>query len=312
MRVVVALGGNALLQRGQPLTAENQRANAQTACKALAPVALEHELVVSHGNGPQVGLLALQGSAYTEVEPYPLDVLGSQTEGMIGYILQQELGNELPFETRLASLLTLVEVDADDPAFSNPTKPIGPIYPQEQADALAAEKGWTFKPDGDSFRRVVPSPVPQRIFGLEPLELLLGKGCVVICAGGGGIPVMYVDEPVPAGRRLVGVEAVIDKDLASALLAIDLEADALVILTDVDAVYADWGTPDQRAIRRATPAELGASEFAEGSMGPKVRAACMFAERTGGIAAIGSITDTEALLRGEAGTTVTPDTAPIS
>lgn len=312
MRVVVALGGNALLQRGQPLTADNQRANARVACEALAPLALQHELVVSHGNGPQVGLLALQGSAYTEVEPYPLDVLGSQTEGMIGYILQQELGNQLPFEKRLASLLTLVEVDAADPAFSNPTKPIGPVYTKEQADALAAEKGWTFKPDGDSFRRVVPSPTPQRIFGLEPLEWLLERGCVVICAGGGGIPVMYVDEPVPAGKRLVGIEAVIDKDLASALLAVDLEADALVIVTDVDAVYADWGTPDQRAIRRATPAELGTSEFAEGSMGPKVRAACMFAERTGGIAAIGSITDTQALLRGETGTTVALETATIS
>ena len=223
MRVVVALGGNALLQRGQPLTAENQRANARTACRALAPLALEHELVVSHGNGPQVGLLALQGSAYTEVEPYPMDVLGAQTEGMIGYILQQELGNELPQDRRLASLLTLVEVDAADPAFSNPTKPIGPIYTKDEADALAAEKGWTFKPDGDSFRRVVPSPMPQRIFGLEPLEWLLEKGCVVVCAGGGGIPVMHVDEPVPAGRRLVGVEAVIDKDFASALLAIDSE-----------------------------------------------------------------------------------------
>jgi carbamate kinase len=304
MRVVVALGGNALLQRGQPLTAENQRANARTACRALAPLALEHELVVSHGNGPQVGLLALESAAYTEVDPYPMDVLGAQTEGMIGYILQQELGNELPQETRLVSLLTLVEVDAQDPAFQNPTKPIGPIYTREEADRLAAEKGWTFKPDGTSFRRVVPSPVPQRIYGLEPLELLLDNGCVVTCAGGGGIPVMHVDDPVPAGRRLVGVEAVIDKDLASALLAIDLHADALVIATDVDAVYADWGTADQHPIRRATPAELAAGEFAEGSMGPKVRAACLFAERTGGAAAIGSIEDIQALLAGEAGTTV--------
>jgi carbamate kinase len=304
MRVVVALGGNALLQRGQPLTAENQRANARTACRALAPLALEHELVVSHGNGPQVGLLALEGAAYTEVEPYPLDVLGAQTEGMIGYILQQELGNELPQDVRLASLLTLVEVDADDPAFGNPTKPIGPIYAQADAERLAAEKGWTFKPDGASFRRVVPSPVPQRIYGLEPLEWLLAHGCVVICAGGGGIPVMHVDEQVPAGKRLVGIEAVIDKDLASALLAIDLHADALVIATDVDAVYAGWGTPGQHAIRRASPHELAAGEFAEGSMGPKVRAACLFAERTGGAAAIGSIEDIQALLAGEAGTTV--------
>jgi carbamate kinase len=309
MRVVAALGGNALLRRGEPLTAENQRANARVACKALAPVALEHELVISHGNGPQVGLLALQAAAYTEVEPYPLDLLGAQTEGMIGYLIQQELGNELPFEKRLASLLTLIEVDRDDPAFGNPTKPIGPIYTQDESVRLADEKGWDFKPDGDSFRRVVPSPLPQRIFGLEPVAWLLEHGCVVICAGGGGIPVMYTDTPATAGRQLVGVEAVIDKDLASALLARDLRADALAIVTDVDAVYAGWGTPQQRAIRRATPEALADTEFAAGSMGPKVRAACSFVEETGGLAAIGSISETQALLRGEAGTIVTREAA---
>ena len=311
MRVVVALGGNALLRRGEPLTAENQRANARVACKALAPVALEHELVISHGNGPQVGLLALQGSAYTEVDPYPLDLLGAQTEGMIGYLIQQELGNELPFEKRLASLLTLIEVDPNDPAFQDPTKPIGPIYEQAESERLAAEKGWVFKPDGDSFRRVVPSPLPQRIFGIEPVEWLLARGAVVICAGGGGIPVMYTDALAPAGHQLLGVEAVIDKDLASALLARDLKADALAIVTDVDAVYSGWGTPEQRAIRRATPEALGDTEFAAGSMGPKVRAACSFVEETGGLAAIGSIDDTPALLRGEAGTTVARDAAGI-
>jgi carbamate kinase len=309
MRVVAALGGNALLRRGEPLTDENQRANARVACKALAPLALEHELVISHGNGPQVGLLALQGSAYTEVEPYPLDLLGAQTEGMIGYLIQQELGNELPFEKRLASLLTLIEVDPEDPAFQDPTKPIGPIYEKAEADRLAQEKGWEFRPDGDSFRRVVPSPLPQRIFGIEPVEWLLEHGAVVICAGGGGIPVMYTDAPAAAGRQLVGVEAVIDKDLASALLARDLHADALLIVTDVDAVYADWGTPEQRAIRRATPEALSDTEFAAGSMGPKVRAACSFVEETGGLAAIGSISDTAALLRGDAGTTVTREAA---
>jgi carbamate kinase len=309
MRAVVALGGNALLRRGEPLTAENQRANARIACKALAPVALENELVISHGNGPQVGLLALQGSAYAEVEPYPLDLLGAQTEGMIGYLIQQELGNELPFEKRLASLLTLIEVDPDDPAFADPTKPIGPVYTEEEARRLADEKGWVFKPDGDSVRRVVPSPLPRRIFGLEPVEWLLERGCVVICAGGGGIPVMYTDNPAPAGRQLVGVEAVIDKDLASALLARDLRADALAIVTDVDAVYADWGTPRRRAIRRATPEALAETEFAAGSMGPKVRAACSFVSETGGLAAIGSISDTAALLRGEAGTIVTREAA---
>jgi carbamate kinase len=311
MRVVAALGGNALLRRGEPLTAQNQRANARIACKALAPVALDHELVISHGNGPQVGLLALQGSAYTEVDPYPLDLLGAQTEGMIGYLIQQELGNELPFEKRLASLLTLIEVDPDDPAFEDPTKPIGPIYEEEESARLAKEKGWVFKPDGDSFRRVVPSPLPQRIFGIEPVEWLLERGSVVICAGGGGIPVMYTDAPATAGRQLVGVEAVIDKDLASALLARDLRADALAIVTDVDAVYADWGTPQQRAIRRASPQALAGTEFAAGSMGPKVRAACSFVEQTGGLAVIGSIADTPALLRGEAGTVVARDAAGI-
>jgi carbamate kinase len=309
VRVVAALGGNALLKRGEPLTAENQRANARVACNALAPVALEHELVISHGNGPQVGLLALQGSAYEEVDPYPLDLLGAQTEGMIGYLIQQELGNELPFGKRLASLLTLIEVDRDDPAFGDPTKPIGPIYTEAEATQLADEKGWVFKPDGDSFRRVVPSPLPRRIFGIEPVEWLLEHGSVVICAGGGGIPVMYTDEPTAAGRRLVGVEAVIDKDLASALLARDLHADAFLIVTDVDAVYADWGTSDQRAIRRASPEALADTEFAAGSMGPKVRAACSFVEQTGGLAAIGSMSDTPALLRGEAGTIVTPEAA---
>ena len=307
MRVVVALGGNALLRRGEPLSAENQRANARVACKALAPVALEHELVISHGNGPQVGLLALQGSAYTEVDPYPLDLLGAQTEGMIGYLIQQELGNELPQEKRLASLLTLIEVDPADPAFGDPTKPIGPIYSEEESKKLAEEKGWVFKPDGDSFRRVVPSPLPRRIFGIEPVSWLLEHDAVVICAGGGGIPVMYTDDAVPAGKQLVGVEAVIDKDLASALLAKDLKADALAIVTDVDAVYMDWGTPNQRAIRRATPEALMDTEFAAGSMGPKVRAACSFVEETGGLAAIGSIEHTPALLRGEAGTIVTRD-----
>ena len=307
LRVVVALGGNALLRRGEPLTAENQRANARLACKALAPVALAHELVISHGNGPQVGLLALQGSAYAAVDTYPLDVLGAQTEGMIGYMLQQELGNELPFDRHLATLLTMIEVDRADPAFDDPTKPIGPLYDAAEASRLEAEKGWSFKPDGDSLRRVVPSPLPKRIFEIEAIKRLLESGCIVICAGGGGIPTAYTDEPVPAGHRLVGVEAVIDKDLASALLAIDLEADVLAIVTDVDAVYEGWGTDAQRPIRHATPASLASSEFAAGSMGPKVRAACQFVERTGKRAAIGSIADTGALVRGEAGTVVALD-----
>jgi carbamate kinase len=311
MRVVVALGGNALLRRGQELTAENQRENARAACAALAPVALEHELVISHGNGPQVGLLALQGSAYKAVDTYPLDVLGAQTEGMIGYIIEQELGNALPAERHLATLLTMIEVDGDDPAFADPTKPIGPLYDAAEVARLQQEKGWSFKPDGDSLRRVVPSPVPKRIFEIEAITALLESGCVVICAGGGGIPTTYVDQHVPAGRRLVGVEAVIDKDLASALLAVDLEADVLAIVTDVDAVYSGWGTPEQRPIHTTTPAALADSEFAAGSMGPKVRAAREFVQRTGRMAAIGSIADTAALVRGEAGTIVTLGEKPV-
>jgi carbamate kinase len=307
VRVVVALGGNALLQRGQPLTAENQRANAQTACAALAPVAMDHELVIAHGNGPQVGLLALQGSAYTAVETYPLDILDAQTEGMIGYIIEQELGNLLPQERPLATLVTMIEVDGADPAFQNPTKPIGPVYDKAEADRLAAEKGWAFKPDGESFRRVVPSPAPKRIFEIGAIRLLLEQGAVVICAGGGGVPTRYTDEDVPAGKRLVGVEAVIDKDLASALLAIDLEADVLAIVTDVDAVYSNWGTPEQKPISRADPATLRTQGFAEGSMGPKVLAACEFVEKTGKRAVIGSMADTPALLAGTAGTSVTLD-----
>jgi carbamate kinase len=311
MRVVAALGGNALLRRGQELSAENQRENARAACKALAPVALEHELVISHGNGPQVGLLALQADAYKAVDTYPLDVLGAQTEGMIGYVLEQELGNELPFEKHIATLLTQIEVDADDPAFANPTKPIGPLYDADEAARLESEKGWTFKPDGDRLRRVVPSPAPKRIFEIEAITALLEKGCLVICAGGGGIPTAYKGDAAPAGRRLEGVEAVIDKDLASALLAIDIGADVLAIVTDVDAVYEGWGTPDQRAIGRTTPQDLGASEFAAGSMGPKVRAACQFVERTGKLAVIGSIDDTERLVRGEAGTVVALEQQPL-
>ena len=308
MRVVVALGGNALLRRRQPLTAENQRENVRIACEALAPIAAEHELVISHGNGPQVGLLALQGAAYGEVEAYPLDVLDAQTEGMIGYLIEQELGNLLSPETPIATLLTMIEVDPGDPAFGRPTKPIGPVYDPVQAGRLAKSKGWTFRPDGDGVRRVVPSPRPQRIIGLRPIEWLIQRGCVVICAGGGGIPTMYTDDPSPAGRRLVGVEGVIDKDHASARLAEDIGADALVIATDVDALYQDWGEPSQRAVARANPAALAGLSFAEGSMGPKVQAACAFAQTAGRIAAIGRLGDVGAMLRREAGTIVSLNT----
>jgi carbamate kinase len=303
MLVVVALGGNALLRRGEPMTADNQRANVRVAARAIAPVAAVHQLVIGHGNGPQVGLLALQGAAYAKVETYPLDVLGAQTEGMIGYMVEQELGNLLPFERPFATMLTMVEVDPDDPAFKTPTKFIGPVYLREEAERLTEEKGWVFKADGDKWRRVVASPQPRRIFEIRPIKWLLEHNTVVIAAGGGGIPTMYVKG---ASRTLAGVECVIDKDLATALLARELEADVYVMLTDADAVYADWGTPSQRAIRRASPDALSSMPFAAGSMGPKVEAACRFAAATGKRAAIGALPDLEMILAGEAGTTVSP------
>jgi carbamate kinase len=303
---VVALGGNALLKRGEPMTAEAQRRNVEEAAPALAAVARDHELVLSHGNGPQVGLLALQAAAYPDVEPHPLDVLGAQTEGMIGYVLEQELGNLLPFEVPFATLLTMVEVDPDDPAFQSPTKFVGPVYDQAEADRLAAEKGWAFKQDGDRWRRVVPSPQPRRIFEIRPIRWLLEKGVIVICAGGGGIPTMYAPG---ADRKLVGVEAVIDKDLASELLAREVEADLLVMVTDVDGVYADWGTPRQRLLDRTTPDELREQPFAAGSMGPKVNAAVQFVEQTGKRAAIGGLAHIAAVVQGAAGTQVVPDSS---
>ena len=304
----MALGGNALLRRDEALTDENQRRNVAVACASLAPLALEHELVVSHGNGPQVGLLALQGAAYAKVPTYPLDVLDAETQGMIGYLVEQELGNRLPMDVPLATLLTMIEVDNDDPAFADPTKPIGPLYDRATADELAQERGWTFKPDGDSFRRVVPSPEPRRIFELRQIRWLLERGCVVICAGGGGIPTTY-----RLGRRLVGVEAVIDKDRASALLATGLHADVLVMATDVDAVYVGWGTPAAHAVAWAHPDKLldHGTGFAAGSMGPKVEAACRFAA-TGGMAAIGALADVGQMVEGKAGTIVTLDAPGIA
>ena len=303
MRVVVALGGNALLRRGEPMTAEAQRGNARTAAPALAMIAKEHQLVLSHGNGPQVGLLALQAAAYREVEAPPLDVLGAQTEGMIGYVLEQELGNHLSLEVPLATLLTMVEVDPEDPAFRDPTKFVGPVYERSEAERLAAEKGWVCEPDGDRWRRVVPSPDPKRIFEIRPIRWLLEHDVVVICAGGGGVPTMYAPD---RDRTLVGVEAVIDKDLASELLAREVEADLFVMVTDVDGVYLGWGTPEQRLLERVTSAELRGLTFAAGSMGPKVDAACRFVERTGKQAAIGGLGDIVEIVEGRAGTQVVP------
>lgn len=303
MRVVVALGGNALLKRGEPMTAENQRMNIRSAAPALAAVAQGHQLVLSHGNGPQVGLLALQAAAYADVDPYPLDVLGAQTEGMIGYVLEQELGNVLPRDVALATILTMVQVEPSDQAFQDPTKFVGPVYTRGQADELATAKGWAFKSDGDSWRRVVPSPEPHHIFEIRPIRWLLDQDVMVICAGGGGVPTMFLPS---AETTLVGVEAVVDKDLSSELLAREVDADVFVMATDVDAVYVDWGTPEQRPLGRIGVDALRRFEFPAGSMGPKVEAACRFVEATGGRAAIGALTQIQQIVDGKVGTQVVP------
>ena len=320
MRVVVALGGNALQKRGEPMTVENQRENVRIACRALSPVAMEHELVVSHGNGPQVGLLSLQASSYDEASIYPFDVLGAQTEGMIGYFIEQELGNYLPFEKPIATILTMTEVDANDPAMADPTKFVGPVYTEEDAKRLAADRGWTVKQDGDAWRRVVPSPVPKRIFQIRAIKTLLDSGTVVVCTGGGGIPTMYLPEEQELEgpwdfnpHRLVGVEAVIDKDRSSAVLAQDLEADLLVIATDADAVYLDWGTPDQKAIAQASPDAIEAYNFPAGSMGPKVEAAAEFARTNpGSVAVIGALEDLPEIMAGTKGTRITTDATEVT
>ncbi|HEX4902007.1 MAG TPA: carbamate kinase [Acidimicrobiales bacterium] len=304
MRIVVALGGNALLERGQRPDAEVQERNVARAVRALAPLAAEHELVITHGNGPQVGVLALQSASDPHLTtPYPFDVLGAQTQGMIGYWILQAMQNTLPGR-QVAAIINQTLVAADDPAFADPTKFVGEVYTEEEAHRLAAERGWSVKPDGDHWRRVVGSPKPQRVVETRLIRLLLNSGALVVCAGGGGVPVVRNE----AGE-LEGVEAVVDKDLTASVLAESLEADALLVLTDVPEVQHDFGTPRARPIRRATPAALRRESFPAGSMGPKVEAVCRFVELTGDMAAIGRLEDAVAILRGEAGTVVTPSGA---
>ncbi|MHA7923790.1 MAG: carbamate kinase [Marinobacter sp.] len=299
MLVVAALGGNALLKRGEPLTADIQRKNVKTAALSLAGIVRAgHDLVVTHGNGPQVGLLALQGASYKPDEAYPLDVLGAETEGMIGYMIEQELENALGHDRPVATLLTQVVVDPKDPAFEKPTKFVGPVYDREEAERRAAGAGWSIAPDGDKWRRVVPSPKPLEIPDMRVLKLLLDQGVVVVCAGGGGIPVLRRDD-----GSMVGIEAVIDKDAASALLARQLGADALLLLTDVEAVYRNFGTDRSTALSELTVSEARALEMPAGSMGPKLQAACDFAQ-AGGISGIGRLQDAVAILDGSAGTRV--------
>ncbi len=300
MRVVVALGGNALLRRGEAPTAANQRRNIRVAARSLAALAQRATLVVSHGNGPQVGLLALQAEAYAPVEPYPLDVLGAESEGMIGYVIEQELASVLP-GLAIVTVLTMVEVDAYDPAFEHRTKPIGPVYDDAAARRIRAEGRWTLAREGDSWRRVVASPEPKRVLELPAIASLLETGVTVICAGGGGIPTVRRED-----GRLEGVEAVIDKDRASALIASELDADVLILATDVEAVYSDWNTPGATALGRITPSALLALTFDPGSMGPKVEAAGRFVSAgRGRRAVIGALTDIEAMLDQRAGTQIT-------
>ena len=288
-----------MLKRGEPLTGKAQRAKMKNAALALAEIARAgHQLIVTHGNGPQVGLLALQGASYKPDEAYPLDVLGAETEGMIGYLIEQELENALGHDHAVATLLTQVVVDARDPAFGNPTKLVGPVYSKPEAEARAKAAGWTIAQDGDVWRRVVPSPKPVEIPDMRVIRLLLDQGVIVVCAGGGGIPVMR-----RADDSMIGVEAVIDKDAASALLATDINADALLLLTDVDAVYTGFGTDKAAPVHGLTPDQGRALDMPKGSMGPKLAAACDFADR-GGLSAIGQLSDAMALLDGRAGTRI--------
>ncbi|MFZ3034169.1 MAG: carbamate kinase [Parvibaculum sp.] len=296
MRLVVAIGGNALLTRGEELSAENQRRNMGTAALALAEIMRDHEVILVHGNGPQVGLLALESAAFKDAPVYPLDVLGAESQGMIGYIIEQELRNVMP-ERRIVTLLTQTVVDASDPAFEHPTKPIGPIYSEAEARELTATRGWSIAPDGKNFRRVVPSPLPVDMLERQTIDDLVGAGVVVICAGGGGVPVTLGDD-----KKVSGIEAVIDKDLAASLLARTLKADRLIILTDVDAVYRDWGKDTQQRIDKTDPASLRNMDFAKGSMGPKVDAVCRFVEATGNRASIGSLSQAADVVSGKAGT----------
>jgi len=303
MRIVVALGGNALLKRGEPMTAEAQQTNVRVAAAALADLARDHQIIVAHGNGPQVGLMALQAASFAPENPWPLDVLGAETEGMIGYLIEQELMNALPPGVDCATLLTRVEVDPLDPAFDQPTKPIGPVYTDAEAKRLRAEHRWSMVAEAEGrLRRVVPSPLPIALLGLAPIRLLVEAGVCVICAGGGGIPVVRGED-----GKMRGVEAVIDKDRTSALLAMALQADILLMLTDVEAVFRDWGGPDQAAIAEITPDALDAMDFAAGSMGPKITAACGFVRSGGSMAGIGRLQDARAIVEGRAGTQVRID-----
>lgn len=306
MRVVVALGRNSLLRRGEPPEAEIQERHVGAAVEALVPLARDHDLVVAYGDGPQLGLFTLEGAQDSSLShPYPFDVLGAQTQGMIGYWLLQALENELPGQ-QIVSLICQTLVDADDPAFQNPTKFVGPVYQEDDARRLAIQRGWQVRQDGSSWRRVVASPEPQALVEMPTIRTLLGDGAVVVCAGGGGIPVRR-----SASGRLHGADAVVDMHLTAAMLARDLGADALLLLTDVSAVETASGRDNAKPIHRSSPSALRSQNFPSGSMGPKVDAACRFVESTGKVAGIGRLEHAVDLLDGNAGTFVTLDTLSV-
>ena len=298
MKVVIALGGNALLRRGERADADVQMANVRIAAKAVAEIAKEHNVVLTHGNGPQVGLLALQADAYKDVTPYPFDVLGAESQGMIGYMVAQCVGNDLP-DRQVGNIITQTEVDPNDPAYSDPRKFVGPVYDKETAEKLAAERGWTIAADGKYFRRVVPSPQPKKIVEIDTIRQLVDSGAMVIASGGGGIPVIRNEQ-----GRLEGSEAVIDKDMSASIMAAELDADALLILTDAPSIALDWGTPDQKEIKEVSPEKLQEYSFAKGSMGPKVEAVCRFANTGKGFGAVGRLEDALDILNGKAGTII--------
>lgn len=298
MKVVIALGGNALLRRGERADADVQMANVRIAAKAVAEIAKEHNVVLTHGNGPQVGLLALQADAYKDVTPYPFDVLGAESQGMIGYMVAQCVGNDLP-DRQVVNIITQTEVDPNDPAYSDPRKFVGPVYDKETAEKLAAERGWTIAADGKYFRRVVPSPQPKKIVEIDTIRQLVDSGAMVIASGGGGIPVIRNEQ-----GKLEGSEAVIDKDMSASIMAAELDADALLILTDAPSIALDWGTPDQKEIKEVSPEKLQEYSFAKGSMGPKVEAVCRFANTGKGFGAVGRLEDALDILNGKAGTII--------
>ncbi len=307
MKIVIALGGNALLRRGEAMTVENQLRNMQLAAQPLATICAAHQVAIVHGNGPQIGLLALTALAYAQLPAYPLDVLGAESQGMIGYIITQALGNALGAEKSsgvaipaVVCLLTRTLVDRADPAFQSPSKPIGPWYAKDQAEQLRA-RGWQIVDDGTQLRRVVASPRPIAIVEFDLIQKLLSVGAIPVCVGGGGIPVIRGDD-----SALVGVEVVVDKDFSAALLAQQLAADRLVILTDVDAVYLDWGKPQQRPVAKIRAHEISAHNFTAGSMAPKVAAACAFVSATGKPASIGALDAALDVVAGRVGTQIVP------